>query len=218
VEGEFRKKLDKFKESLENNIDSFTRAFPDFNDDFDIYIIYSLGEMDGGSRTINGNQYFIFGIDGMTSYHQGIDDTSFFYHELFHMYHIQHFEPKGIMLHPLWMEGLATYVSHWLNPVADYKDLLLNLPEGLVSSCEEDLKFLALDLDSKLKSRNEDFYVDYFMLYSQHNRIPKRAGYYIGYLVAKELHMLHSMEALVKLSGEKLNNLVSSALQKLVGE
>jgi hypothetical protein len=76
-----------FEAELPKNIATFKASFPDFVPPGDIYVLHSLGEMDGGVRDIGGKQYLIFGVDGMVLYHGKSDDSPFFHHELFHTYH-----------------------------------------------------------------------------------------------------------------------------------
>jgi hypothetical protein len=77
-----------FDADLPRYIASFKAAFPDYQLTRDIYVLHSLGEMDGGTRTLNGKNVLIFGIDGMVRYHApGSDPSAFFHHELFHTYH-----------------------------------------------------------------------------------------------------------------------------------
>jgi hypothetical protein len=118
----------------------------------------------------------------------------------------------------LWDEGLATYVSDWATPHASPESLLLDIPKGMVPTCLANLRFLVDDLASKLDSKELADYGDYFMFRSKDPRRPKRAGYYLGYLLAKELHARMSMDALLNLEGAPLRNALAATLPTLASE
>ncbi len=91
IEKEFRRKNSELEKTIQESLKSFSQKFPDINPNFEIYVIHSLGEMDGGTRQFGEKNYFILGIDGMVKYHQGFtSEVPFFHHELFHVYHGQY--------------------------------------------------------------------------------------------------------------------------------
>lgn len=200
---------------LEGNLATFQKAFDDFDTDFDVYILHSLGEMDGGARMINGKQYFIFGIDGIIEHHNADTDVPFYHHEFFHMYHYQNYVGAEKLWAALWAEGLATYVSGAMNPGSSYRDMMLDVPPGLVEKCEADLPYLWAKLAEKLDSGSEDDYATFFLFSSKDPRIPKRAGYYLGYLIAKELSQGRTLKELARLDGEVLRSEIAAAITKL---
>jgi hypothetical protein len=101
------KKLPSF---LERSALSFKKMFPDFNENIEVHIINSFGDLDGGTRILNKKLYFIFGAESITKYHKNTDmerKVPFFHHELFHMYHRQFFQERENISSSLWVEGLA---------------------------------------------------------------------------------------------------------------
>jgi hypothetical protein len=200
---------------LKGNLATFQKTFDDFDTDFDVYILHSLGEMDGGARTINGKQYFIFGIDGIIEHHNADTDVPFYHHEFFHMYHYQNYVGAERIWAALWAEGLATYVSGAMNPGSTYRDMMLDVPTGLVEKCEADLPYLWAKLAEKLDSSSEDDYATFFLFSSKDPRIPKRAGYYLGYLIAKELSRGRTLKELARLDGEALRSEIAAAIARL---
>lgn len=209
----FEEKTASIANEISLNLPPFLNRFPDFDTDFDISIIHSLGEMDGGTRTIDGKLHFILGIDGIVKYHNGATDTPFLHHELFHVYHWQFFKGEDKLWMSLWSEGLATYVSEVLNPGSSTADIMLDTPTGLVAACENDITFLWNDLETHLDSTDEAIYAKYFLLSSQDPRIPKRAGYYLGYRVAKALGETYSLDELVKMEPTQLRRLIGDAIK-----
>lgn len=215
LETSFRTRAKEFAGRIDGALRSFKEAFPDFDDEIDVYVINSLFEMDGGTRTLGGRSYFLFGIDGMAKYHRGSDDLPFFHHELFHIYHQQHGAWNERLFESLWAEGLATYISSVLNPTADLEALMLDFPVGLVAQCTKVMEFLIADLTSRLESDAEEDYETYFLPSLEHERVPKRAGYYVGYLVAQELHASRSLPELVDLRDDGLLAAVREALTSI---
>lgn len=185
---------------------AIAKAFPDFDPDIRVRFVHSLGNFDGGTRVFRGRLYLLFGADMIAQYHAWTDDRAFFTHELFHAYQAQlrgqdnrnaHLtdtivEDKVARQDPLyvalWEEGLATYVSGWLNPGIPHASLGLDIPEGMEATCLASLPFLVEDLGAKLESTEPSDYFDYMGFRSKDPRRPKRAGYCVGHLVARKLH------------------------------
>ena len=160
--------------------------------------------------------FFIFGVDGITKYHNATTDLPFFHHELFHMYHAQFVNSGAHLYDAVRGEGMATYVSDVLNPTADWKGLMLDIPEGLVPECDRKIEFLVKDLLAKLNSTADVDYTTYFLMKSTDSNIPKRAAYYVGYLVAKELNKTTPLDELIKLQDDSLQFKVWDALTKIL--
>ncbi len=215
IESRFATKARVISSEIASALKSFRSTFDDFRTDFDIYVVHSLGEMDGGARRINGELVFIFGVDGIVKYHHGQSDVPFYHHELFHFYHSQHAFSGGSLWRALWGEGLATLVSDELNPGATPQDMMLDMPVGLVAACEGRLPELWSEMRRDLLSESEDVYEKWFLLSSTDRVVPRRAGYYLGYLIAKELRADRSLKELARLQGPELLSLIESATDRL---
>lgn len=216
IEAGFRKKTNEITNSLKSTLNSFSESLPDLNKDFDIYITHSFGEMDGGTRKIGNKIYFILGIDGMVKYHKGFEsEIPFFHHELFHVYHGQYLPEEQVLWIALWAEGLATYASQKLNPSASMKDLMLDIPEGMVSRIDNQLEFHWDDLSKKLESKTDADYETYFLMSSKDKKIIPRSGYYLGYLIAVELGKDRSVAELAKLKPTEILPLMKTAISRL---
>ncbi|MBY0471561.1 hypothetical protein K2X30_10380 [bacterium] len=210
---DFVKKTKAIQASLKKGIEFFSKKFPDFNRGFRIYVTHSFGDMDGGTRQIDGKTYFIFGVDLMVKNHKGYtSEVPFFHHELFHMYHRQFLPEERVIWNSLWAEGLATYAAKKLNPNATMKDLILDLPEGMIPKIKKDLAFHWSDLASKLTSRDADDHKSYFRLSSENKKVVVRAGYYLGYLLAQEIGKTMSLSEMAQLDEAHLVPL----LQKII--
>ncbi len=214
LEANFIKKTDQVTETLNITLASFLKSFPEMNQDFDVYLTHSFGEMDGGTRNIGGKIYLIFGIDGMVNYHKGFtSEIPFFHHELFHIYHGQYFPEEQVIWIALWTEGLASYASQKLNPEASMKDLILDLPEGMVRKIDKSLDEHWADLTKKLNSKSDIDYETYFLMSSKDKKIVPRAGYYLGYLLAKEVGKTKSVNEMAQMKPNEVLPLLKLALK-----
>jgi hypothetical protein len=212
----FIKKTNEITTNLDSSLASFIREFPELDRNFEIYITHSFGEMDGGTRKINGELYFIFGIDGMTKYHKGFkSELPFFHHELFHIYHTQYISKDDEIFVPLWAEGLATDASEKLNPKTSPMDLMLDIPEGMIEAINEDRKYHWNKLLSKIDSTGEEDYEMFFLFSSKDKRLVKRSGYYLGYLLAKEIGKDMTISEMAQLEKAKLRELIIKNIANL---
>jgi hypothetical protein len=212
----FAKKTLEISRDLKATIASFVKALPDLDRNFDVYVIHSLNDMDGGTRQIGGKTYFILGIDGMVKYHQGASsEVPFFHHELFHMYHGQYLAETEQIWLALWMEGLATYASQKLNPGATYQDMLLDLPAGMVPAIDSRLAWHWKHLSARLDSTDPADYATYFQNSSKQSDVVGRAGYYLGYKVAAEVGKTMSLSQMAQLKAADVYPLVKATVQKL---
>ena len=51
-----------FPAAFEAGIQHFRKAFPGFTPNIPVYLLHSLGEMDGGIRELGGKNYLIFDL------------------------------------------------------------------------------------------------------------------------------------------------------------
>jgi uncharacterized protein YjaZ len=149
--------------------------------------------------------------------------SALFHHELFHVFHqelcaMPEPKPEGPngLWPPLWSEGLAVYVSRALNPKATLRELTLS--DELVSGVDAKRPALARELLRLLDDAREEDYRDYFLGAGQRDDVPKRAGYYLGFLVARSLSKQMPFDRLVRLCGEDLRTAIERELQRLIAE
>ncbi len=204
-----------FAKLLEPAYASFARAFPDLRPIGPIYIIHSVGELDGGTREVAGQSRLFFGADVMAQVHQFADEKPFFQHELFHVYHAQFFSGCEEMWCATWSEGLAVLVAQRLNPRATDAELLLTSPRPIRPEVDRNRVAAVCAVASRLSSTDSADYASLFSNGSPIANLPPRFGYYIGYLVATEAARSRSLTELAHLDNEKARDLVTGALAQL---
>jgi hypothetical protein len=217
IRAEYVKKAQQFDAELPNYTVRFKAAFPDMEPPEDIYVLHSLGEMDGGFRSIDGKVSMIFGVDAMAKFHNGDNESAFFHHELFHLYHLQVAPDCGDagIWHNLWTEGLAVHVSKVLNPDASEKEMLLDVPEGMAAQTRAMLPEALVQLESVLDKTDPATYAGLFSRRGESGTLPKRRGYYLGYLVAQEAGRTRDIRELARLDCGQAKAIVFSAVHKL---
>jgi hypothetical protein len=219
IRGEYLRKTQQFETELPKHVATFKAWFPDYRQSGDIYVLHSLGEMDGGMRTIGGKNYLIFGVDAMVKYHGAGNESAFFHHELFHTYHLSSMGSCGDrwpIWTSLWLEGLATYVSKAMNPDANDNELLLELPDGMAERTKAVLPAALEQLEKVLDSEDGATYSGLFLSKGGDNTgLPRRRGYYLGYLVATQAAKTHSVQELASLKCEQVRDLVHSSVRAL---
>jgi hypothetical protein len=195
----------------------FRRTFPDLAYTGEVYFVSSLGAFDGGTRQVKGRTALLFGVDVIAAIHgEKADLEAFFDHELFHIYHKQFPDPEleGSIAHALWKEGLATYVAATLNPETP-ESLLFGLPADMPERSRATLPTLAAELRTRLGSKSPEDYKTFFLGNAQREDIPARSGYYVGYLVARELGRTRSLPELARLQGRPLRDAIDGVLRQL---
>jgi hypothetical protein len=213
----FVAKVSDFEIHLEANLLSFRQAFPDFQPDVAVYLLHSLGEMDGGTRSLEGKQYLIFGADGMVQYHKSTsDESAFFHHELFHILHRPLLGTCEEIWCSLWREGLAVHVAKTMHPQASEDELLLTFPPDLVKNTEAKRRDALIHLKGVLSSTDEDAYSAIFQSRGDTTGLPPRRGYVLGLWVAQEIAKSHSLQALSKMNAERAKPLVFAAVDALI--
>ena len=178
-----------------------------------VYLLHSLGEMDGGVRNRGGGLTMIFGADVIAQNHLGHDIAPFFHHELFHAYHARFFKGCGSVWCGLWSEGLAVYVASRLNPGASDSELLMTRPVPLRAAVEANRKQALCTVLQRLDSTDTGNL--FFGGGADFADLPPRAGYYIGYLVAAEAGKRRTLQKLARLPAEEVRPVVEQSLRRL---
>ena len=194
---------------------SFERSFGPLRMARPILLIHSLGEMDGGTRSLPGGTMLIFGADVIARLHLAHDIRPFFHHELFHVYHFTHFTTCDEIWCSLWAEGLATYVAQRLNPRATDAELLLEVPSPIRAAVEANKTEAVCTVLARLDSTEPTDSDALFSFRRMNERLPPRFGYYVGYLVAAELGRQRSLRVLARMQSGELRPLIERALRTL---
>ncbi|RYZ67394.1 MAG: hypothetical protein EOP08_02865 [Proteobacteria bacterium] len=201
---------------------SFRRAFPDMKWSGTVVFTTSLDAFDGGLRPVKGETTLLFGVDKIVKiYGENARIGPLFHHELFHCYHTDvnaTLEPTAEshgVLEPLWAEGLAVYVAATLNPDATPDQLTLRDP--MTREVDAVQGRLAGELRGLLDDISEEGYRDFFLGAGQRADVPKRAGYLLGFRVAKHVATRtgRSLPELARLRRPELRGLVDEALAAL---
>jgi hypothetical protein len=213
----YLKKAHEFGAKLPRYVADFQQRFPDYRLPGSVWFLHSLGEMDGGVRDFGGKSYLIFGADSMARLHGDGDEAAFFHHELFHTYH----QPRltacsdESVWSRLWVEGLATYVSHQMHPQASEKELLLDFPTGMAERTRAQLPTAWRQLAEVLESTDDDINASLFQMRSKDVTLPARRGYYLGYLVAQDAGRTSTLDDLARLDCAAAHDLVTRTVRKL---
>lgn len=194
---------------------SFEAEFGAFPATRTVYLIHSLGEMDGGTRGLPGGVALIFGADMIARLHLSHSIQPFFHHELFHIHHGYRFDSCEAVWCGLWSEGLATYVAHRLNPEATDAELLLEVPEPIRGPVDANRAEAVCLVRSHLDATDRETMRALYSFSRMNERLPPRFGYYIGYLVAAELGKTRSLQELAELSNADVRPLIETALESL---
>lgn len=204
-----------FAAMLEPARDEFARHFPDLAPIGDVHLVHSVGEMDGGLRTIGGRRYLVFGADVMARLYAPGEARPFFHHELFHVYHRQFFAGCRAVWCALWGEGLAVYASERLNPGATDAQMGLTIPRPIRPEVDADRARAVCAVRARFDSGDPADYAPLFMGGSGLPGLPPRFAYYVGYLVAREAARGRSLQALAHLPADTARSVAAAALDAL---
>ena len=193
---------------------SFEKAFGPMRGYPDVYLVNSLGEFDGGTRTIGGVSHLMFGADMIDKLYKTTPIQPFFHHELFHLYHGRTFEECEPVWCSLWSEGLAVHVAKTLNPDASDASLLLTFPVPLRDAVEKNRRGAICSVVAKLNSTRDEDYPPLFQgRPNLGGAFPPRFGYYVGYLVAQDLGRTRSLKQLAALKAAEVKPLIEASLR-----
>jgi hypothetical protein len=194
---------------------SFERSLGPFREPQRIFLVHSLGEMDGGTRELARGVTLIFGADMIARYHLGHDIRPFFHHELFHLRHFTTFRECGAVWCSLWSEGLATYAARQLNPNATEAELLLTIPEPIPAQVEAYRAEAVCAVVSRFNSASPDDMRALFSFRRLNERLPPRFGYYVGYLAAAELGRTHALRDLAAMTNDEVRPELERVLRRM---
>ena len=210
-------------ERLPAYLHDFSGVFPDFRCNFMIYMMPSFGAFDGAGRFVDGKPAMVLGVDAISAIEKSEQLKVFVDHEIFHRYHFQAAgfsddDGEGAtILKALWAEGLATYISATMNPDRPLADALL-VPRDLEAKAQPHIASIAAELRANLERKDAAVFAKYFEYGSRSAsdaKLPWRAGYYVGYLVAKRLAQDTSIQSLAHLRGDDLTARIAAALDEL---
>lgn len=220
--------FDRFEIVLDEQCEKYQSVFRDA--DFSstpFYVMPSCMTFNGrgGSNADFPDRSVMYmGIDYLSKRNDDLD--LFFSHELFHLYHIERmkvdqkvFMNEGRLTLPLWLEGLATYVSGEFCPNRSLADLLMDsnfagIDESHMASVSK--SFLAV-ANEMINHNDMKDYQSLFNFQSQPfvDDLPPRIGYYLGYFVVKEVLKSHKLADVVFWEHHRVHEEVLVALENL---
>ena len=207
-----------FNRLLDHSTWDFERRLGPLRENVPVFLVNSLGELDGGQRDLATGTALIFGADVIARVHANDDLAPLFDHELFHVYHAQHttslFSCEEVWC-TLWREGLAVYVAQKLNPRATDSELVLSYPEPIRPQVEAHKTEAICAVLNKLDSRDAADVGQIFSSKPQSQVLPPRFGYYVGYLVAREFGRTRTLKQLAALQGPELRQLIGLAMVRM---
>lgn len=180
-----------------------------------VYLVHSLGEFDGGTRSLPNGTFLFFGADMIARLHAHHDIQPFFHHELFHLIHAKNFPECDTVWCGLWTEGLAVYVAAQLNPKATDEDLLLTFPEPLRPAVERNRAAAVCAVLAHLDSTDPMITGAMFSSERMAPELPPRFAYYVGYLVASELGRTRDLKELAALKPDQIRPMLGPTLRRL---
>jgi hypothetical protein len=204
-----------FPAAFEAGVQHFRKTFPEFTPSVPVYLLHSLGEMDGGTRELGGKRYLIFGADVIARIHGTRTMTPFLDHELFHVEHGKHFPECAEVWCTLWAEGLATYAAKVMNPDADDGQLLLMRPKPIRAAVDATWPAAACLVGAKLHSSDEDDMRALFQGGEETTGFPSRFGYYVGLRVAEELGGQYGLAELARMKPEVALAVLKGVIERI---
>jgi hypothetical protein len=170
---------------------TFRKAFPAYRCETPITFGISIYMFDGNQASDTpGKSQMRFGVEMISLLHPQRELPAFFHHELMHIYQAQQVgdavptDSEQPVSWALWNEGLASYVSWKLNPTLTAPEIFW-IPRDMEAQMQPKLaeaaRLMLADLDGHAG------YSRWFMADSSPPGLPVRAGYYLGYLLAKHL-------------------------------
>lgn len=182
-----------------------------------IYLVNSHNEFDGGTRELPEGVRLLFGADVIAKIYKDKPIEPFFHHELFHLMHSRTFPECDMVWCSLWSEGLAVHVSAKLNPAADEDALMLTIPAPLGPAVKANMAEAVCAVVARMDSEEGKDYAPLFMGGGEplSANLPRRFGYYVGYLVAQDLGRTRSLKELAALTPAQARPLIDQSLASM---
>jgi len=199
----------------------FRAQFPGFKPVLPVWFVHSLGRMDGGTRTLNGKTYMIFGADVIAKIHTDGTIGPFLDHELYHVENGQWFkdcEPDTTVWCSLWQEGGAVYATAVMNAGADDHMLMLDLPKPIRATVDARWKLALCMLRGDLDKSDQATYASYFMGGSGEQAFPKRWGYYVGFRLMQRVGKRHTLAEIDRMDHAAARKEIDRELGAMIAE
>ena len=196
----------------------FAHYFPRSKAQLPTYFLHSLGEMDGGTRTLEGRNVMIFGADGIARYHSPADIEPFMDHELTHMENGAYFRDCDPIWCNLWQEGLAVATAEVMTPGASQHALMLDIPRPIAPEVNAHWREALCTMRAKMNSTAHDDYANMFMVDGDDPHLPPRWGYYVGWRLVRRALVHHTIQQLVHMPNAPAHRLLVATLTEMSHE
>jgi hypothetical protein len=195
-----------------------------------VYLLPAPAQAIAGSVRYDGQRdVVILGAEVMSFLKgAGVSGATFLHHELGHVYHHQQNDSirqaqrrffaggRAALFEMMWLEGLGVHLSQVLNPTASVFDLFRSRTlEAEMRARWPRLRGMFRDMLA-----TEDREQVTALLYDGDatREIPAKAGYYVGFHLARELARNLSTRRLARLHGEALRAALTRGLENLAFE
>lgn len=205
-----------FPAAFDAGVQHFRKEFPGFSSPLPIYLLHSLGEMDGGTRELGGKVYLIFGADVIAQIHEPDQLTPFLAHEMFHVENGKYFKDCEQVWCALWAEGLATYAAKVMNPGATDKQLLLTVPRPIRPAVDANWPAALCFTRARLFSAKSEDVEALFIGGSGSKEFPARFGYYVGLRILEELGGQYKLPELAQMTPERARATLTTGIDRLI--
>lgn len=217
IRRDYDRMLARFPSALASGVTHVRQTFPDFRPHLPIVLLHSLGEMDGGTRVLRGRNTLIFGIDRIAGQHADASLGPFIDHELFHAHHARFYQDCARIRCSLWQEGLATYAASAMNQTRNPHFLMLDgLAPEVDAAPAKALCLVRSKLDASAQADREMIF--YGGERAKSDPFPRRFGYYVGYLVAREAAKTTSLTGLTHLNRRQAAFVMDRAFTRLIDQ
>jgi hypothetical protein len=209
----------------------FAAATPDLRPGPTVVLLPAPETAVGGAvRPLGDQDVVVFGADEISKVVDSQVATNVLVqHEMTHLYHMQvnpemrqmiadvylppYVTDRAKLYQVLWLEGLAAYMSKHLNPGATDKEILNS--DRVAADVKALWPKIGSDIREHLDSSRKADIDAYLFDNDASGQIPKRAGYYVGMLIAQRLARKHSFGELCRLSGVSLRSELEQGLRDL---
>lgn len=188
-----------FPTTFATELAHFRETFTGFTLDGPVYLLHSLGEMDGGTRIVGGRRVLIFAADGIATLDTPDSVPMLLDHEFFHMAHARSFPGCFALWCTLWREGMATYAAGALHPGATDKQIALEAPVPLRPAVDAHWREAVCLVQAKLDKAGSGPDRLFFLADGGTRNLPPRFGYYLGYRIVQRVATGRSLAVLMAL-------------------
>jgi hypothetical protein len=222
---------DEFAARFDKSWRRFAEFVPDLKAGALIFLLPAPRSMIGGSvRPLGDKDAVILGTEEIAlamKSKTGFDVLV--QHELTHLYHQQvnpemrqmvaevymppFAEGRAKLYQVMWLEGLAVYTSKHLNPTAPDREVLVS--NTLAADVKSRWPRLGAEVRKCLDSTKKADIDAFHFAPDVHRPVPRRTGYYVGMLVARQLAKKYTFPEMCRLAGPKLRAEIEQALLEL---